>query len=87
MFPLRTKEDRDIQPLKDVPIETVRVLACCHSLTHIDDNVVGDPVEKAALSAIDWTLTKGDVFFITVCHSIRVLDKISPRIKDPDGVF
>lgn len=49
-----------VNPLVDAPIETVQVVASCHSLVHLDEGLVGDPMEKATLSAVDWTLTKGD---------------------------
>lgn len=35
------------------------VLAACHSLVHVDATLVGDPVEISALSAVQFTLSKG----------------------------
>jgi len=51
----------DIQSVDKIPMETTRVLATCHALTYVDDVLVGDPMEKALLSSVDWAFTKGDV--------------------------
>uniref|UniRef100_A0A0C9RQS5 TSA: Wollemia nobilis Ref_Wollemi_Transcript_22314_4479 transcribed RNA sequence n=1 Tax=Wollemia nobilis TaxID=56998 RepID=A0A0C9RQS5_9CONI len=36
---------------------TLEVLAACHALVFVDNKLVGDPLEKAALKGIDWTYT------------------------------
>jgi len=39
---------------------TTAVMAACSGLTYIDREVVGDPLEKAALQAVNWILEKPD---------------------------
>ncbi|SPQ92942.1 unnamed protein product (mitochondrion) [Plasmodiophora brassicae] len=44
----------DLCPADQAPIWSRRVIGTCHSLVHLDGGLVGDPLEKAALSAVGW---------------------------------
>ncbi|XP_072299198.1 endoplasmic reticulum transmembrane helix translocase [Eucyclogobius newberryi] len=58
------KEGKQVMPVSEIPVETHRVVATCHSLVTLDDGqLVGDPLEKAMLTAADWTLTKDEKVF------------------------
>ena len=49
----------DFVPASEAPLESQYVLASCHSLTLLDGEMVGDPLEKAAIQAAGWKITKG----------------------------
>ncbi|NP_001135438.1 ATPase type 13A1 [Nasonia vitripennis] len=50
----------EVVQISDAPMESVQVLATCHSLVQLDNSIVGDPLEKATLKAVNWNLTKGE---------------------------
>ncbi|CAD5228549.1 unnamed protein product [Bursaphelenchus xylophilus] len=44
----------------DVDPNSIRVLASCQSLVRFDEELVGDPMEKACLNWIDWNVSRND---------------------------
>lgn len=50
---LTDSEDLE-REMTTVPTRTLEILASCHSLVFVDNKLVGDPLEKAALKGIDW---------------------------------
>ncbi|KAJ3676324.1 hypothetical protein LUZ60_003736 [Juncus effusus] len=40
-----------------LPERTVQILASCHALVFVENKLVGDPLERAALKGIDWNYT------------------------------
>lgn len=55
------KGPKDLVDVKDTARETTLTLASAHALVLLEDGLVGDPMEKTALDALDWKLIKGDV--------------------------
>lgn len=43
-----------------LPALTVEILAACHALVFVENKLVGDPLEKAALKGIDWIYTSDE---------------------------
>ena len=46
-------------PIQQTSFETQSILATCQSLALLDGDLVGDPMEKATVKAIEWHMTKG----------------------------
>ena len=54
------KDKLKLKSLTEVSRETTLCLAGAHALVRLDDGmIVGDPMEKAALEALNWEITKG----------------------------
>jgi cation-transporting ATPase 13A1 len=50
-----------ITPVQQAGLETTLVLATAHALVKLDEgDIVGDPMEKATLTSLGWTLGKND---------------------------
>lgn len=47
-----------VDPIEKCCQSTVMVLASCHSLTHLDEKLVGDPLERKVLEAVNWSYNK-----------------------------
>ena len=54
-------EPEKVLPATEVPEDSLRVLAGAHSLHMSEQGIIGDPLEIAVLSAIEWTLKNDHV--------------------------
>ena len=51
----------EVTPVHNVGMETTLVLATAHALVKLDEGeIVGDPMEKATLASLGWTLGRND---------------------------
>ena len=53
-------QGKSLVPAIHSDFQTLRVLACCHSLMHLENEVVGDPMEKAAVESVNGKLKGSD---------------------------
>lgn len=47
------------------PVKTQCVLGSCHSLSFLNGEIIGDPLEKAALLAVGWRLSKSESLYLS----------------------
>lgn len=72
-----TPRERDgahshMTPVHDAGLETTLVLATAHALVKLDEgDIVGDPMEKATLTSLGWTLGKNDTLTSRATQSVR----------------
>ncbi|KAJ7049439.1 hypothetical protein C8F01DRAFT_1069054 [Mycena amicta] len=63
-------DNRKLVDVKESSRETTLCLAAAHALVRLDDGtVVGDPMEKTTLSALEWNLFKGEQVSPTNNHA------------------
>jgi cation-transporting ATPase 13A1 len=61
-----------ITPVLEAGLETTLVLATAHALVKLDEgDIVGDPMEKATLTSLGWTLGKNDLLTSKNTSSIK----------------
>ena len=48
-------EEYSMVPVSEASTDAAFVLAACHSLVYVDSELIGDPLELAALEAVQWT--------------------------------
>lgn len=46
--------------VKATSLETTLTLASAHALVLLEDGIIGDPMEKTTIEALDWRISKGD---------------------------
>ncbi|XP_029648967.1 manganese-transporting ATPase 13A1 [Octopus sinensis] len=68
---------KKLVPTLSSPITTNQVLATCHSLVQMEDELIGDPLEKATLSAVEWKLTRNDAVIPTKIktHGLKIFQR------------
>ncbi|PPQ99954.1 hypothetical protein CVT24_009533 [Panaeolus cyanescens] len=75
-------DPRKLVNVKDASRETILCLAGAHALVRLDDGmVVGDPMEKTTLDALEWTLNKGDLVTPAPSSSYKVALTIKRRFQ------
>mmetsp|Transcript_3189 Transcript_3189/g.9719 ORF Transcript_3189/g.9719 Transcript_3189/m.9719 type:complete len:1218 (+) Transcript_3189:107-3760(+) len=71
--------------IKDASFDAASVLAGCHSLVYIDDELAGDPLELAALASVEWSYTRSEAAVprkgshgkgLKILHRHRFLSKL-----------
>ena len=60
LIPNSPTDRKKLVNVKETSKETILCLAAAHALVTLDDGtLVGDPMERTTLDALEWTLGKG----------------------------
>lgn len=68
-------------PVVEASVDASLVLAACHSLVYVDNELIGDPLELAALSAVEWTYGRSGTCFPKRGGASSVSGKILTRFR------
>jgi len=65
-----SRDGKKLVDVKETEKQTTLCLAAAHALVRLDDGtIVGDPMEKTTLEALDWKLSKG----LLVLYQLRMM--------------
>ena len=67
---------------KDILQYYVECLACCHCLTYVRDNLVGDPIDVKMFEALDWIMKENDAAVGEQNLDPLVLNYIRPKTEE-----
>ncbi|AQK85838.1 putative manganese-transporting ATPase PDR2 [Zea mays] len=77
-----TSEGDDlISDANKLPLRTQEVLSSCHALVFVDNKLVGDPLEKAAIKGIDWIYTSDEKAMSKKYHFASHLKRMSVIVR------
>lgn len=62
-------------PAKASPPALIKILASTHSLAQLDSQTIGDPMERATLESIEYSLQKDTVFSATRETSLKIVKR------------
>lgn len=70
--------------VKETSRETTLCLAAAHALAELDDGtIIGDPMEKTTLEALDWTVSKGSFFLaLMLFHECMAWNTDQPFVSN-----
>ena len=67
---------------KDILQYYTECLACCHCLTYVRDNLVGDPIDVKMFEALDWIMKENDAVEGQQNLDPLVLNYIRPKTEE-----
>lgn len=68
-------------PVSEASTDASLVLAACHSLVYVENELIGDPLELAALAAAEWTYGKSETCVPKRGGATSVSGKILTRFR------